>query len=248
MPPASPDTIHPDPADTLPAAFRIEGPLAVRAILRELAERHVLVTLYADERFEDFAVSRLLHLADDEVEFDLSGQERFATALAHTRRVVGVAFPGQVKTQFLLDRFAVADEGDGPVLRSRLPALLHRIQRRDAFRVPLADSEEAWCVCRVPPDGEARYRLTDLSASGASILLPPSVPAPEPGTIWVHCRIETAHGRILPCDLSVRHVDEHHRADGSRQVGVAFHAMPHEVMRQVQVYVIEVEKRLGRGR
>ncbi|MCZ2414001.1 MAG: flagellar brake protein [Burkholderiales bacterium] len=245
---ASTGTIHPDPADALPAAFRIEGHLAVRAILRELAERHVLVTLYVAERLEDFAVSRVVHLADDEVEFDLSGQERFAAALAQAHRVVGVAFPGKVKTQFLLDRFAVADEGDGPVLRARLPALLHRIQRREAFRVALAESEDAWCVCRVPPDGEVRYRVTDLSVGGASILLPPGVPAPEPGTIWAHCRIETADGRVLPCDLSVRHVDRQHCANGSHQVGVAFHAMPHEVMRQVQVYVIEVEKRLGRRR
>lgn len=248
MPTASPDTVLPDPADALPAGFRIEGSLAVRAILRELAQRHVLVTLYADERLDDFAVSRLLHLAEDEVELDLSGQERFVTALGQASRVVGVAFPGRVKTQFLLDRFAVVHEREGPVLRAPLPTRLHRIQRRDAFRVPLPDGEEAWCVCCVPPDGEVRYRLTDLSVGGASMLLPPDVSAPEPGTIWAHCRIETADGRILPCDLSVRHVDEHRSAGGSRQVGAAFHAMPHEVMRQVQVYVIEVEKRLGRGR
>src|SRR5690606_38038994 len=99
MPSASPDTIHPDPVDALPAEFRIEGTLAVRAILRELAERHVLVTLYADERLADFAVSQVLRAADAEVDFDLSGQEPFAHVLAQARRVVGVAFPGQVKTQ-----------------------------------------------------------------------------------------------------------------------------------------------------
>lgn len=232
----------------LPVEFRIEGPLAVRAILRDLAERHVLVTLYADEHLNEFAVSRVLRAADDEVDFDLSGQEPFAAVLARARRVVGVAFPGQVKTQFRLDQFAVVPERNGPLLRARLPAAAHRIQRRDAFRVALAHAGEAWCVCHVAPDGEARYRVVDLSVGGASIELPRGVAAPEPGTIWPHCRIETADGRILPCDLAVRHVDEHPGGNGSHLIGVAFHAMPGEVVRQVQMYVIDVEKRLGRRR
>ena len=248
MPSASPDTIHPDPVDALPVDFRIEGSLAVRAILRELAERHVLVTLYADDRLADFAVSQVLRATDAEVDLDLSGQEPFALALAQARRVVGVAFPGQVKTQFCLERFAVVHEREGALLRAPLPAVLHRIQRRDAFRVALPGNAEACCVCRVPPDGEVRYRLTDLSVGGASILLPPGVDAPEPGTIWPHCRIETSDGRMLPCDLSVRHVDEHPCGNGAHLVGVAFHAMPGDVRRQVQIYVLDLEKRLGRRR
>ena len=246
MPSASPDTIHPDPVDALPSDFRIEGSLAVRGILRDLAQRHVLVTLYADEHLADFAVSQVLRAAGAEVDFDLSGQEPFAHALAHARRVVGVAFPGQVKTQFCLERFTVVHEPTGALLRAPIPAVLHRIQRRDAFRVPLPGSAEACCVRRVPPDGEVRYRLADLSVGGASILLPPGVAAPEPGTIWPHCRIETADGRLLPCDLSVRHVDEHPCGNGAHVIGVAFHAMPGDVARQVQIYVLELEKRLGR--
>ena len=248
MPSASPDTIHPDPVDALPADFRIEGALAVRAILRELAQRHVLVTLYADERLADFAVSQVLRAADAGVDFDLSGQEPFVQALSRACRVVGVAFPGQVKTQFCLERFTVVHEPNGALLRAPLPAVLHRIQRRDAFRVALPGSADAWCVCRVPPDGEVRYRLADLSVGGASILLPPGVAAPEPGTIWPHCRIETSDGRMLPCDLSVRHVDEHPSGNGAHLVGVAFHAMPGDVRRQVQIYVLDLEKRLGRRR
>ena len=128
MPSASPDTIHPDPVDALPSDFRIEGSLAVRGILRDLAQRHVLVTLYADEHLADFAVSQVLRAAGAEVDFDLSGQEPFAHALAHARRVVGVAFPGPGEAGLWRGRVAggSGDRGRALVSRRRAAARLRR--------------------------------------------------------------------------------------------------------------------------
>ncbi|MCL4184540.1 MAG: flagellar brake protein [Burkholderiaceae bacterium] len=243
---ARPDTIHPDPVSALPADFRIGGRLAVRAILRELACRHVLVTLYADGRRDAFAITRLTHVGDAEIEFDLTGQEPFVRTVATARDVAGVAFPGQVKTQFRLDGFAVAAVPEGTVLRACMPVELYRIQRRDAFRVQPPGFDEAVCVRRLPPDGEVRYPLLDLSAGGASILLPAGEVVPEIGAIWPHCRLEAAGGRVIPCDLAVRHIDEQGPGSGNHRIGVAFHAMPGEVLRRIQVYVIDIEKRLDR--
>lgn len=246
MPIGRPDTIHPDPVSMLPADFRIGGRLAVRAILRELGHRHVLVTLYADDRRDAFAITRLTHVGDTEIEFDLSGQEPFTRTLAAARDVAGVAFPGQVKTQFRLDGFTVAEVRGETLLRAGMPLEVYRIQRRDAFRVPLPEFDQACCVRRLAPLEEARYRLLDLSASGASLMLPPGEPPPEIGVVWAHCRLEAAGESAIPCDLVVRHVDGHPRGDGSHRVGVAFHAMPGEVLRRVQVYVIGIEKRQPR--
>jgi c-di-GMP-binding flagellar brake protein YcgR len=242
---ARPDTVHPDPLSALPADFRIGGHLAVRAILRELAGRHVLVTLYADGRRDAFAITRLTHVGNAEIEFDLTGQEPFVRTVATARDVAGVAFPGQVKTQFRLEAFTVTEVPEGTVLRAHLPLELYRIQRRDAFRVRPPVSDAACCVRRLPPDSEVRYPLLDLSAGGASVLLPADEPVPAIGTIWPHCRLEAAGNRVIPCDLAVRHVDEHPSGSGSHQLGVAFHAMPGEVLRRIQVYVIDIEKRLG---
>lgn len=246
MPNVPLEAIRPDPVCALPADFRIAGSLAVRAILRELACRHVLVTLYADERHDAFAITRMTHLDEAEVEFDLTGQQSFARAIASARDIAGVAFPGQIKTQFWLNRFAVAQARAGTVLRARMPCELYRIQRRDAFRVQPPGFDEAFCVRRVHPNGEARYALLDLSAGGASILVPTGDAVPEIGTIWAHCRLEAADNRVIPCDLAVRHVDEHPPGSGSYRIGLAFHAMPGEVLRRVQVYVIDIEKRLDR--
>lgn len=240
------EAIHPDPVSTLPADFRVTGHLAVRAILRELACRHVLVTLYADESHDAFAITRLTNLGDTEVEFDLTGQEPFARALASARDIAGVAFPGQVKTQFWLNRFAVAQAPQSTVLRAPMPCELYRIQRRDAFRVQPPGFDEAFCVRRTHPDGETRYTLLDLSVGGASILVPTGERVPVIGTIWTHCRLEAAGGQVIPCDLVVRHVDEHPPGSGNNRIGVAFHAMPGEVLRRIQIYVIDIEKRLDR--
>lgn len=247
MPTGRPDTVFPDPVSVLPADFRIGGRLAVRAILRELGHRHVLVTLYADERHDAFAITRLTHVGDTEIEFDLGGQESFTRVLASARDVAGVAFPGQIKTQFRLDAFAVAEVRGETLLRACMPDELYRIQRRDAFRVRPPAFDQACCVRRLAPESEVRYPLRDLSASGASLLLPPGEPPPAIGTVWPHCRIEAVGESAIPCDLVVCHVDEHPSGNGSHRVGVGFHAMPGDVLRRVQVYVIGVEKRLQRS-
>lgn len=238
-----PAAIHPDPAGTLAAAFLIQGRLAVRAVLRELMSRRVPVTLYPDQRLDEFAVARVLRVSDDEVEFDLGDQAPLARILSHAQSVSGVSFPGQVKTQLRLERFELLLASGGYLLRAAVPEALYRLQRRDAFRVTPPSADEARCVRRVAPEGEVHYALLDLSAGGLSVRTPAEVSAPALRTVWPHSRIETVTGRTIPCDLLVCRVAEDPDDSGTHRIGLAFNAVPSEVMRQIQLYVLEIEKR-----
>jgi len=238
-------TILPEPAESLPAAFRIEGELAVRAVLRDLLERSTLVTLYADAAGDSFCVSRLLHVDTDGVELDADVEVSQRTLLAGAAELVAVAFPGRVKTQFSLARPQLDTAGhDGrPVLRAGLPGHLYRIQRRDAFRVHPPAGDSAACVRRITHGVEERYELTDLSAGGVSIVVTDTQTVPQPGEMWAHGRLEAAGGEAIPCDLLVRHLEPGPRA-GTQRVGLAFQALPSEVMRRIQLYVLDIERRL----
>ncbi|MFP5405633.1 MAG: flagellar brake protein [Gammaproteobacteria bacterium] len=244
-----PDTVQPDAVDTLPAAFRIEGTLAVRAILRDLKERHVSVSLHPERNLVAFLVSRIAEVDEEEVEFDLSGQDALLDMLTDVEAVIGVAFPGRVKTQFRLSNFQLltVDPPGYPALRAALPVELYRIQRRDAFRVTPPQGDQAECVRSLSPEGEARYVLADLSAGGAAVLLPPKTPVPAPGERWARSRIETAGDLVIPCELVVRHVAEEPVGSGAHRVGMAFHATPSEVQRQIQLYVLDIDRRSRRG-
>jgi len=128
-------------------------------------------------------------------------------------------------------------------LRAPIPAEVYRLQRREAFRVRPPAEDEAHCVQRLGVGRELRHALVDLSAGGLSVRMSADTPAPSPGRIWRHSRIETSAGLVIPCELIVRGVYEDAALEGTRRVAFAFHAMPSEVLRRVQRYVIEIEKR-----
>lgn len=257
MPCELPATLHPDAVETLPDRFRIEGAVAVRAILCELMSLRVPVMLFRNGDSPDALVSRIVAIDDDAgvpaVELETQGPENLVEAIAAAGELIAVAFPGLIKTQFRLAGAtavalqrppAAAPSPRGLTLRAPIPGALYRTQRRDAFRVQPPAEDNARCVRRLPPDGEAHYPLVDLSAGGISIRISPSLPVPAPGDLWPHSRLETASGRTIPCDLIVRRIIGEPAGDGGHRVALAFRAPPPESMRAIQVYVIEIERRL----
>lgn len=255
---AAASPIGPDAPDALSPEFRIEGEFAVRAVLRELMARRSLVTLYPEGRVDDALVTRIVHVAPDGVELDASGQPRAAEALRRADFAIGVAYPQNVKTQFRIERLHLSDEPVRPAnveapapavvttLQAPVPTELYRLQRRESFRVRPPQEDEAYCVQRVGIGRELRHPLIDLSAGGLSIRMTLDETPPAPGRIWRQSRIETAGGLVIPCELVVRGVYEDPSLEGARRVAFAFHAMPSDVLRRVQMYVIDIEKRLRR--
>ncbi len=257
---ATPSPIGPDAPGALSPKYRIEGAFAVRAALRELMVRRSLVTLYPEGRVEDALVTRIVHVAPQGVELDASGQPQSAAALREADYAIGVAFPEGVKTQFRLERLSLSDEPVHAVdadassaalvtmLRAPVPLDLYRIQRRESFRVRPPVDDDAHCVQRIGIGRELRHRLIDLSAGGLSLRLTADEIPPAAGRIWRHSRIETATSVVIPCELVARGVYEDPTLEGDRRVAFAFHAMPSEALRRVQMYVIDIEKRLRRER
>lgn len=257
MPNAAASSIGPDLSGSLSPEYRIEGVFAVRAVLRELMARRSLVTLYPEGRVDDALVTRIVHVAPDGVELDASGQPRSRAALRDARFAIGVAFPENVKTQFRLDAMSLAEESALPnpadetvatvtTLQAPIPSEIYRLQRRESFRVRPPADDDVHCVQRVAVGRELRHRLIDLSAGGLSIRMAAEETPPAPGRIWRQSRIETASSLVIPCELIARGVYEDPALEGARRVAFAFHAMPSDVLRRVQMYVIDIEKRLRR--
>ncbi|MCO5099829.1 MAG: flagellar brake protein [Burkholderiaceae bacterium] len=275
----------PDAPGALNPEFRIEGEFAVRAVLRELMTRRALVTLYPEGRADDAFVTRIVHVAPDGVELDVSGQTRSAAALRNASYAVGVAFPQNVKTQFRLERMELSDaiarrdgdgdgdsdrdgDGDGDggdsdsgqegagddsetkraaqlvtTLHAPVPAELHRLQRRESFRVHPPPEDDAHCVQRIAIGRELRHPIIDLSAGGLSIRMTAADARPARGRIWRHSRIETSSSLVIPCELVTQGVYDDPSVEGAHRVAFAFHAMPGETVRRVQMYVLDIERR-----
>lgn len=250
--------IGPDAPGSLNPEFRIHGEFAVRAVLRDLMARRTLVTLYPEGRVDDALVTRIVHVSPDGVEVDASGHPRSAAALRSAHFAIGVAFPENVKTQFRLESLSLADDAipgasadDAPTnlvttLQAAVPSEIYRLQRRDAFRVRPPREDDAHCVQRIAPGRELRHPLIDLSAGGLAIRMAADETPPAVGRIWRHSRIETSASLVIPCELIARGVYEDPALEDARRVAFAFHAMPSDLLRRVQMYVIDIEKRLRR--
>lgn len=222
--------------------FRIDGTMAVRALVRELIATRSLVTLYAGDNVGPYVVSRVLSLEADTIEFDFDFPEAQRQPLLAAPILTVVGAPGSVKIQFAVTDFEVSDPAGGAVLTAPIPAVGWRVQRRNAFRVRPPEVDQAVVVVRRGAGKELATRLDDLSAGGLALLWPAGEPVPELGLTLRHCRIEAEHIDPIPCDL--RLIRAPATPDGQPvRISAEFYAMPQAVSRHVQMYVVDVEKR-----
>jgi c-di-GMP-binding flagellar brake protein YcgR len=239
--------LQPDESDE----FLVEGTMAVRSLVRELLGSRSLVVIYAADDLDVFLVTRIVALEADSVEFDFTGGSEHRDALLAAPFLTVVGTPGPVKIQFRITgaesipALPSAGPDAGARLSAPLPARGWRVQRRNAFRVRPRPEDGARVVVRAADGGELTGRLTDLSAGGLAFEWPPEQAVPELGATLRHCRMEADGHAPIPCELHVVRVDRGEE-DPAARISAEFHAMPHEVSRLVQLYVMELEKRARR--
>lgn len=192
-------TARPESEDGANQEFQVVSRREIIAILREVIDRRLLVTLYFGAA-DGFIVTNLLHLNPDfeELVFDQAQDAAVNRVIEAAERLTFVTFVDQIKTQFSTQRAEGTGFENQPALRTRLPQSVLRLQRRNFFRV--AAPKAAPLVCQVPmPDGTlAEFMIDDLSVGGAAILAGPGFELFAAGTVFENCRIELPeHGVIL---------------------------------------------------
>jgi len=131
-----------------------------RASRRERA----LIALYSPRDHEEFVVTQILAWNAAGIRFDFTTDAARRQALLGAGSIVVVAFLERIKIQFAAGRLRAGDDGGRPVMDCELPRQVHRIQRRDAFRVRPPPVHPAECVIRSVGGVERVYRVLDVSA------------------------------------------------------------------------------------
>ncbi len=240
-PETDPEQLHP---------FRVEGKIAIQALLRDLITRRALIALYAAGNLQEFVVSQVLAYDDRHLDLDFVTDSARRASILHAPRVIVIGSLDTIKVQFDVTDLAAVDTPKGPVLRCPLPVRLFRLQRRDAFRVRPLVSDPIYCHVRTGLDREQAFRVLDFSALGVAFALPKGLALPKPRDLLRHSRLEfSGSKRVIPCDLLVRNVaDGATGQDASRRIGCEFHHLPPEAAREVQIAVMEVEKKARAAR
>lgn len=227
--------------------FRVSGTMAVRPLLRELqgAREHVVLYAHADDELH--LVTRIEGLEANDFRLGFPGDEESLEALLEARSLTLVGLTNAVKIQLDIPAVSLREDEGRRQLIAAIPSHGWRIQRREAFRVepPAADGAEV--AVRVVGHREARGRLHDISAGGLCFQWPAGHDLPQVGQPLLHCRIERFRASPLPCDLKVIRIAPSERGDGML-VSCRFQSLPESVGRQVQVYVMDVERRMRSAR
>lgn len=240
---ARPARLAPEADAALLAAHRLDAPLEVIGWLRQLRERGVDIDLFTSLSPTPFRtrllaanapVDRMVFAADGLAVLGQAGGEARATA---------VAFIDQVKLQFPAGPFTPAVEAGRDALVSPLPAALHRLQRRDAFRVTPPAPRAARCALDARDVHAPTHPVSDLSVGGMSVVLPSQAHAslPSPGTRWNDCLLELPGVAALRCAVVLMHAEALGAGAGVR-LGLRFQGLDAQAERDVQRYVIAAQR------
>jgi c-di-GMP-binding flagellar brake protein YcgR len=160
-------------------------------------------------------------------------------------RALVVALHEGVKLQFELDAQAIAPAPGSAQglwrLQARLPQIIYRLQRRDAFRVTPSALAPAqlWLATPGQAGRERTVQVVDVSATGIAFRWPERTDAPpQQGSRLARCRLELAGTVPIDCTLVVTETRAgEDAADPRLRVGCRFEGLSPSEARAVQIYV-----------
>ncbi|MDO4905147.1 MAG: flagellar brake protein [Lautropia sp.] len=228
--------------------YRMEGTMAVRSMLRELMAARAHVALHSNEDEHIHLLTRIDALETDNVCLMIDADPSLYDPLLNTHGLTLVGSTGSVKIQLNFDSLALRQDEHGQHLVARIPNHGWRVQRRNDFRVmpPAVDMTQVFF--RKTGGGEAWGELHDLSAGGLCFYWPTDLPLPNAGELLRHSRIERARANALPCDLKVIRIAAAADRQGRHLISCRFELLPESVSRQIQIYVMDVERRIRAAR
>lgn len=233
-------TPFPEPDSPDLERFAIYSRSEVAALLRQLRDRRVLVTVYFDQA-AGFAVSNVLDVNAglEEMILDCASDPAAQTSIYASIQLVVVAFLDNVKIQFTVGAAEPYRFEGRSAFRVRLPQQVLRMQRRGFARHQPPASRPAACL--VPsPTGSGQYesvRVLDLSAGGLAMLAyPQHFELPTDRNIE-HCYLDLPGIGQISLTLRVRHVDQLGEGGSGRRCGCEFINLGPSATRMLQRYL-----------
>lgn len=232
------------------AQYVLDQPQEVRYYLDQLAKHGELISAYLDDGQESFLTTLLaIDMETGELFFDPpQNPEQFAGALS-ARQITLITRLERVKMQFRVNGLLSTTMEERPALKSALPAMLLRLQRREFFRLEPPGGTQIHCgiVVEHPVTGSHSHDLPVLDISGGGV----SLQAPiglledlEPGSIFRDCRLDIPDECVLQINLQVRKVVEISSATGPHtlRVGCSFVGVPAMRLATIERYITRIER------
>lgn len=226
--------------------FAVRHPTEMRALLRQLVDRNVLINLSAPD---GAAYTTTLWTADTHqrrLSFSADAGQPAVRALVDAGVATAVAYLDSVKLQFDIQHLVLVHGHGASALQAQMPDQLYRFQRRESFRVRIPASAAPTANLRHPvvADLMLSLRVLDVSVGGCALALPGDVAPLPAGALLPGVRVELDADTRFECTLGLQHVSSGMGGSGSTQrLGCAFVRLDGAAQRALQRYIDQTQKR-----
>jgi flagellar brake protein len=227
------------------AAYRLNAPSEVAALLRRLQETNALLNLNAPHGAVYTTTLWATDAARGVLSFAAEPDDPQVQALLAGDEAVVVAYLENIKVQFDVHGLVLVRGARASALNAAYPDELYRFQRRGSFRVRPIVHDAPVARLRHPmlPDMTLALRVLDVSIGGCALLLPDDVPALSPGVLINGVQIELNLDARFETALRLQHVTAIQPAAHGVRLGCEMVQLAHDAERTLQRYIDQTQKR-----
>jgi len=226
--------------------FTLKTPTEIGYILRQLSQKHDLITISFDAGKHSF-ISTIIE-ADNKNRrfwFDVSNVPSLNESLLGSKRNIFVATPEGVKVQFSVNGHCHQTTYDGnEVFESAYPEELIKLQRRDAFRLSAPLSRPMHCQFAYSSNKTLDLLVRDISIGGIGLWLPLKSPKIEQMDVYPGCRVNLGNTfGVLEASLEIRSKRQvNHRGGPEYLLGCRFVNLASNTENSIQRFIAQLER------
>ncbi|MFO1224813.1 MAG: flagellar brake protein [Burkholderiaceae bacterium] len=227
------------------AEFRVHAPREIAALMRQLVDGAVPVSLSGPEGVSYTTNIWSIDVVQHRAAFAADADSPQLQQLLEGEDATCVAYLDAVKLQFDAQHLMLVRGKSHCVLQADLPREMYRFQRRAGYRVRTLDRGSPTARMRHPalPDMALALRVLDVSIGGCALLLPNDVP-PIAAGIEIHgVHIELDADTSVDTNLKLHHVTAMHAPSRAVRLGCEFMHVAPQTARALQRYIDQTQKR-----
>jgi c-di-GMP-binding flagellar brake protein YcgR len=227
------------------AAFRVESPREIAALMRQLMDGAVPVNLSSPEGVGLTTALWTVDSAGARLAFQAEADNPQVQQLVECNEVTAVAYLEAIKLQFDLQHLMLVRGQKASALQAALPRRVYRFQRRQAYRVRTLERSAPVALLRHPalPDIQLSLRVLDVSIGGCALLMPDDMPPLQPGLTLHAVRLELDPDTRFTASLHLHHISSIHAQARGVRLGCELVKLDGQAERALQRYIDQTQKR-----
>ena len=231
--------------------YLITNPKEIVSILQTIAQRKSRVALYYNEGIS-MVLTMILAADENGVWIDAASNPHDNRLIERSKRIIFVSTHNQAKVQFVAGDAMLGTYEDTPAFSLALPRKLLRLQRRDYYRLVMAETGALNCIIRPVANQATQHEVTvmDISIGGVALVCEQTGVELHPGMVYEHCRIELPELGTVEAAIEVKNTFEITDRSGKvkRRAGCVFVKPDGKTTMLLQRYVAQMQQQLANMR